>query len=179
MLTIEILMGTLFDESNNKFIEKKFSLNMEHSLVSLSKWESEFERPFLGREGLTHQETLRYIQLMILTPNVSPEIFQHLSQENVDAIQEYISGKHTATTFNEIVPQRSSREIITAEIIYYWMNVHNIDIECQYWNLNRLITFIRVCNIKNAPKKKIPRQEQAAQQRALNAQRRAQLGTTG
>lgn len=179
MLTIEILTGTLYDESINKFIEEKFSLDMEHSLVSLSKWESEFEKPFLGREGLTYEETLRYYQLMTLTPNIPPEIFQYLSQKNVDDIQHYVSRKNTATTFNEMVPHRPTREIITAEVIYYWMNVHNIDKSCENWHLNTLITYIRVCNIKNSPKKKIPRHEQAAQQRALNAQRRAQLGTTG
>lgn len=179
MLTIEIVTNTLFDDSTNKFIEEKISLDLEHSLVSLSKWESEFEKPFLGREGLTIEETFRYIQLMILTPNVPQNIFRCFSQKNIDDIQAYISGKQTATTFNEIASRPPTREIITAEIIYYWMNVHNIDMECQYWHLNRLITFIRVCNIKNAPKKKIPRHEQAAQQRALNAQRRAQLGTTG
>jgi hypothetical protein len=116
---------------------------------------------------------------MTVTPNISEDIFQKLSEENTELVTKYIEAKMTATWFNEAPGAPKSRDVITAELIYYWMIIFNIPFECEHWHLNRLFTLIRVCNIKQAKPKKMTRSEIAARNRELNAQRKAQLGTKG
>src|SRR5690242_5372433 len=154
-----------------------YKLELEHSLVSLSKWEQKFKKPFLSSEDKTAEETLWYIrEAMTLTPDVPPEIFNQLSNANIEQINEYINDKATATWFREDPNRPRNREIITAEIIYYWMLSLNISKEHEDWHLNRLITLIRTVSEKNQPPKKTARTSQAelARQRSeLNRQRLA------
>lgn len=179
MLKIKVPLAEGFDEKTNEFVETDlFMLELEHSLASLSKWESREEKAFLGKDEKSAEELLRYIKDMTLTPNVPWEIYLRLSSQNIEDINKYINSKQTATWFSE-QNARPSREIITAELMYYWMTAHNIPFECQYWHLNRLITLVRVCNEKNKPPKKMGKGEAAQRRRQLNAQRRAQYGTRG
>lgn len=180
MLTITVGGSDVFDESTDKFgTQGGVELQLEHSLASLSKWESEFEKPFLGKETKTTEEILSYVSCMLLTPNPPGDFLQKLSKENLEVINAYIERKMTATWFSEQPGAPGSREVITAELIYYWMTVFNIPFECETWHLNRLFTLIRICNVKQSKPKKMSRAEAAARNRELNARRKAQLGTQG
>lgn len=181
MLQIEIpLAPSEWDEEKEEFVEPKTEiLNLEHSLVSLSKWESKYCKPFLSKREMTFEETMDYIEFMTISKNVNPEVYAHLTNKNMDEIKRYIEAPMTATTFSEDRNGRSSREIITAELIYYWMVALNIPFECQEWHLNRLLTLIRVCNIKNAPPKKMSKRDIMSRNAQLNAARRKQHNTKG
>lgn len=179
MLTITLEKQEFFDERLSEFFElQQLTLQLEHSLVSLSKWESRYEKPFLDKKEKTDDEIKAYVFYMILSPEVSEDVLLRLTEEDYFKIRSYIDAKMTATTFSDrqVGP---SREIITAELIYFWMITFHVPIECENWHLNRLLTLIRVCNIKNQTPKKMNKAELAARNRELNARRRAQFGTRG
>ena len=181
MLQITIPAVEFWDESKNEFVTKmeEQTLTLEHSLVSLSKWESKWCKPFLSKGEKTIEETIDYIRCMALTKNVDPRVYDHLTVDNVNQINAYIEAPMTATTFSDIHKRGNSREQITAEILYYDMVALNIPFECQKWHLNRLLTLIKVCDIKNQPAKKMGKGEVMRRNAALNAARRKQLNTRG
>lgn len=180
MLIITVGAVDVYDESASQFAAQGgLELRLEHSLVSLSKWESEFEKPFLGKGDKTTEEILAYVRCMVLTSNPPEDFLQRLSKENLEAINQYVDRKMTATWFSDQPGPPASREVITSELVYYWMTVFQIPFECETWHLNRLFTLIRICNIKQAKPKKMTRAEAAARNRELNAQRKTQLGTRG
>lgn len=182
MLQITVPAVELFDESINEFVKtKEQTLQLEHSLVSLSKWESKWCKPFMSSKDKTVEETLDYIRCMTITQNVKPDVYLRLSKENVEQIERYISAPMTATTVPKQQNGKINNEIVTAELIYYWMFTLNIPMECQKWHLNRLITQIQTCNFKNQPpsKRKQNTSDLIVQQAALNAERRAKLNSKG
>ena len=180
MLRIIIPSTEMWDEVNEKFADSKEQvLQLEHSLVSLSKWESKWCKPFLSKENKTFEETIDYIRCMTINQHIPDEVYNCLTGENIREINEYISAPMTATRFSNDVMGKGSREQITSELIYYWMIALNIPFECQKWHINRLLTLIRVCNIKNQPSKKMSRREIMSRNTALNAARRKKLRTNG
>lgn len=187
MLQITIPSGEieLFDEAKNEFLYAKSKgqvLQLEHSLVSLSKWESKWKKPFLSNKDKTREETIDYVRCMTITQNVDPDVYNFLTDDHIDEVNKYIDDKMTATTFRQNEPPKTNREVITAEIIYYWMIAYNIPFECQKWHLNRLLTLINVCNIKNQKPKKMSKAEfksEVARRNAINEARKAQINTTG
>lgn len=179
MLIITVPGHELYNEESEQFVSVgEVRLELEHSLASLSKWESEWEKPFLGKEAKSTEEINSYIKHMCLTPNVPPEVFLRFSQQNLQELNDYLNAKMTATWFSN-APGKPSSEIITAELVYYWMIALQIPFECQHWHLERLFTLIKVVNLKNSPAKKKPRADLAAERRALNEQRKQQYGTKG
>jgi len=181
VLQLEIPEREMFDEATGEFIYfKKESLQLEHSLVSLSKWESNWQKPFFGKEKKTLEQTVDYIKCMTITQNVRRDAYVNLPDDIFEKVDEYINLPMTATWFTEDEnSKKASREIITSEVIYYSMIALQIPMECQKWHLNRLMTLIRVCNIKSQPPKKQGRKEAMSKRAALNQARRSQNKTRG
>ena len=180
MLQITIPSVELWDEETQEFKQtKEYVLQLEHSLVSISKWESKWNKVFLSKEEKTYEETIDYIKCMTITQNIPDETYRYITKSNVDKIDNYISAPMTATWFVKDKSTNSNRETVTSELIYYWMIALNIPFECQKWHLNRLLTLIRVCNIKNTPPKKMSKRSLMKRNAALNAARRKQFNTTG
>lgn len=169
-----------WDEEKQEFVpQKEQVLQLEHSLISLSKWESKWCKPFLTKQEKTVEETIDYIKCMTLTKNIDPETYNHLSTDNIREINDYIGAPMTATYFSKKQGGGPNNEQVTSELIYYWMIALNIPFECQKWHLNRLLTLIRVCNVKNQPRKKMSRGELMRRNSDLNKARRKQLNTKG
>ena len=180
MLTITVAQTESFNETTQEFVYLDgMTLDFEHSLVSLSKWESIHQIPFLADNEKSADQMVDYIRLMILTPDVPDDILQVFSEEDFKKIQAYIDSPESATTFSETPGKGAKRETITAELIYYWMVAYNIPWEAETWHLNRLFSLIKIANIKQGPQKKMSKAEISAQNAKINAERKARLGTTG
>lgn len=173
----------MYNEETNEFFyteaEKEQTLQLEHSLLTLSKWESRWCKIFFSKEEKTNEELIDYVRCMTIVPNVPDSVYNRLSDENIDAIKKYINAPMTATTFRAEQNGKPNREKITSELVYYWMFTLGIPKECEKWHLNRLLTLIRVFNVKNQPPKKTSRGELMRRNAALNAARRRQLNSNG
>lgn len=181
MLQLVIPLGPeIFDDAKQEFVTPETkTLQLEHSLVSLSKWESKWCKPFFSKEEKTPEETIDYIKCMTITQNVKDEVYSFLTRDNIMQINKYIEAPMTATTFPKNRKNGGNKEIITSELIYYWMIELNIPSEYQKWHLNRLLTLIQVCNVKNEPAKKMSNKEIMSRNRTLNAARKKKLNTRG
>jgi len=176
VLELDVVVSESYDETSNKFVSTTQRVHLEHSLASLSKWESVFEKPFLGTDAKDHEETFAYIEMMVVGPKLTPAVLLELVKTHSGEIQSYINRTMSGTRISEVQKQTGSRrETITSELIYSWMVEMNIPFETQYWHLNRLITLIRVISLKRSPKKKMT----AAERSELNRQRQAMQNTRG
>ena len=179
MLQITVPGGELLNEKTNEFITMNPQiLQLEHSLISISKWEAKWKKPFLSKTEKTNEESRDYIRCMTLN-NVDSNTYVFLTKNNVEEINAYMTNPMTATTINDRGASKKSNETITSELIYYWMIAANIPMECQKWHINRLLMLIRVCGAKNAPEKKMSRSAIMSQNKAINDARRARLKTSG
>lgn len=180
-ITITIPAGQLYSESENRFYKvEEATVELEHSLVALSKWESKWHKPFLTKDQKTRAEALDYIRCMCVTPGIDDIVFNTLTNSQIKEITKYIDDPMTATTINNKQPKaKHSNETVTSELIYYWMNEGNISSDCENWHLNRLFKLIEVTAIKRQPEKKMSRRDTMAQNKALNAARRARHGSRG
>ena len=182
MLQLKISSSRWFDEAREEFvIYPATSLKLEHSLISVQRWEAKWHKSFLNAKELTQEEVMDYVRCMSLDQNVDPSVFARLTSADVEKIKAYIADPMSATTFSSYQKNTPSRQIITAEIIYYWMTSFNIPFECAKWHLNQLLTLIRVCGIKGNPGGKIKgnSRELGKQRAALNKARRAKNGSLG
>ena len=178
MLRVEVVMREWYNEETDEISSETYTLDLEHSLLSLSKWEEKYERPFLKDDDKTPEEMLDYYKFMALSDEVPDEVFYSLGLSDLKTINEYIGSRRTATWFSD-KNGKPTKEVITSELVYYWIFSYNIPIECEQWFLNRLFTLVKVFSVKNSPPKKKSQSEIAAENRALNAQRKAKLKTKG
>lgn len=159
---------------------KDQTIMLEHSLVSISKWESKWCKAFLATKGKTAEEITDYVRCMTISKNVDPEVYNRLTMQNMKAINDYINAPMSATKFLEGGPGgKKNSDTVTSELIYYWMIAYNIPYEFERWHLNRLLTLVQICNAKNSDPKKMSQSEIMRRNAELNAKRRAQLGTKG
>lgn len=180
MLEITLPAIQAWDETKEEFLYlDELTLKLEHSLVSVSKWESKWNKPFLAKNDKTEEELLDYIRCMTLNTNVQPEDYSRLTARHIDQIEKYIKAPMTATTFRKEEGGSVNREIVTNELIYWWMITLNIPMKCEHWHLNRLLTLVRVCNIKNTPPKKTNKRDLANRYAEINKARRAKYGSKG
>lgn len=178
-LTITIPSTELYNRETREFISlKETKLTLEHSLVSLAKWESKWEIPYLAKKPKTDEQVMDYIRFMTLTKNVDPNVYLALTNDNFQEIKDYIEKKHTATTISDD-GQKGRNSILTAETIYWSMIAQGIPKEFEKWHLNRLLTLIKVCSIKNAPPKKRSFKAQQRRYGSINDARRKKLGSKG
>lgn len=185
MLEILIPSQEFFNEETSEFVRPKClgkdgkKLRLEHSLVSISKWESNWKKRFLTKEDKTSEEVRDYVRCMTLTQNVDPEVYLYLTAENIKEINDYIQDPMSGTTFPKEKPKTGYREETSSELIYYWMVALEIPVEFQRWHFNRLLNLIRICNIKNAPQKKSSMNDIISQQKKIEAANRAKLHLHG
>lgn len=180
MLSVFIVGGEFYDEGSDLFFTvKPQTLQLEHSLVSLTKWEEKWEKPFLDGKRKTIEETIDYIHCMTITQNVDPKVYDILTDDVIDAVNKYIERPMTATTITKRGAKRGLPEIITAEVIYYWMVALQIPFECKKWHLNKLMMLIEVCNIRSSPQKKMSKKETYAHNRAICAANRKRFASRG
>lgn len=183
MLRLKVVIEEGFDDDTQRFVEaQSVTLELEHSLLSLSKWESKHEVSFLSGKDKTDEQVRDYVHMMNSSGEIPPEVFSYMNAGHFEEINRYINAKMSATTFR-IDSQQRNNEIVTAELIYYWMIALGIPFECENWHLNKLLALIKVCNIKNTPKDKQKStgltKDVIADRRALNEQRRREMGSSG
>jgi hypothetical protein len=187
-LTLEIPERELFNETDNSFIKiPKTVLTLEHSLLSVSRWESKWKKPYLPQPVLIPEANMKtveqendYIRCMTIgDKKVDPNVYKALTNEDRQKVSEYINDPMTATIVSQPKGKPPSREIVTSELIYYWMVAHNIPSEYEKWHLNRLLTLIQVCNSYNKPPEKMSKNDLIRSNDAINAARRAAMRTRG
>lgn len=184
MLEITIPGNIFLNELTNEIIEvKETKLQLEHSLIAIKKWESKWHKPFLGKEDeKTTEEIIDYIRCMTINHVSDKSIYDYIPQKCVKEVIDYIKNPMTATWFSKNYSENSSNtntEVVTNEIIYYWMVALNIPFECQKWHINQLLTLIKVVNIKNSPRKKMSKKEEFEWRSKLNKARRAKYNSKG
>lgn len=182
MLQLEVPEMEFFDSSSGTFIMRPAqTLELEHSLISLSRWESKWKKPFLSEKNHDLPEIQDYIRCMTINQRgIDPEFYKTLDVGIIKQVEDYISDSHTATVITERASGRVNRnQTITSELIYSWMIANEIPFQCEKWHLNRLLTLIRICSIHNTPPKMMSKRDIYAQNRALNAKRRAALHSRG
>lgn len=186
MITIHIdehAARDYWDPKKEEFIkvpyQKAYDLNLEHSLISISKWESKWHVPFISKDSKTEEQTLDYIRCMTIDKNIPDTVYNYLTAEDVKKISEYINNPMTATVVTNTPDQKKSGQILTSEVIYSFMTGLQIPFECEKWHLNRLLKLIEVCNANNTPPKKMGKNEIMSRNKALNAARRAKYNSKG
>ena len=183
MLRITIPAIEMWDERTNEFVySEEQTLDLEHSLVALSAWESKWHKSFFSRKDKTDEESLDYIRCMTITPNVDPEVYLRLSKDNLDKIHEYMNDPMTAAYFPKDQGEDGGgggKDTVMSELIYYWMITLGIPPQYDTWHLNKLLALIRVCEIKNQPPRTRKSSDVARSYAAMNAARKQKLGTKG
>lgn len=179
MLEFELKETEFWDPVLEEFVVvEPQTLELEHSLYSISKWEEKTKKPFLTADEKTLDDLILYVQCMALPKKIDSTVARLVLTKHSQEFQQYLEDPMTATTFHED-NSRHNREIVTAELVYYWMTAAQIPFETQYWHINKLMTLIRIAGIKSQPPKKMGKHGTMKSNAAINAARRAKLGSAG
>lgn len=179
MLEITVPENEIYNSTTNTFVTvPSCVITLEHSLISVAKWESKWRIPYLSAKKRTGRQELDYIRCMAVGPVKDKHVFEVLSAENISQIREYIDEPMTATTFTKS-ERPASKDVVTSEVLYCRMFANNIPMECQKWHLNRLLTLIRVCDASAGPRQKMTKRQTATRYAEQNALRRAKYNTRG
>lgn len=178
MLEIVVKGGEMFNERTFEFYQTKdFTIKLEHSLVSIAKWEAKYHKPFFSKEKMEPSEYMDYIKCMTITQNVPEEVYQRLSNKNIKDILNYQQDSMTA--MKQTSKSKGGYAVITAETIYYWMISLNIPHEYEKWHINRLLALVEYVSLKNAPPEKMSQREMMEMYRTENEKRRAKYKSKG
>lgn len=177
----------LWDEKNEVFVYRgedvERKLQLEHSLVSIRKWETKWNKAFLSektKKTLTNEEAVDYIRCMTITQNVNPTVYDRLTSENMAEIEKYMNSPMTAVALtNRPRNNTGPKDVVTSELIYYWMISYGIPIQCEKWHLNSLLALIQVFNMKNSNGPKRNQRQLISDYARINAQRRKEWKTRG
>ena len=181
MLQLDVILSDSYDETTNEFVTDTRPLKLEHSLSSLSKWESKYEKPFLTKEEKTEEEIFDYVRMMAIE-ETAPEVFDNLTNEHYLLINAYINAKQTATWFGTQKKPKRNSQTVTSELIYYWITSYEIPWVVETWHINRLFTLIEVFNEERGSKEKKkrgPGESMAAERHRLNEARKAEMQSKG
>ena len=178
MLQLKLPKIRLFKEATEEYVYyEPLTVKLEHSLISIQRWESKWHKSFLSAESLTQEELFDYIRCMSLNPDIDPTFVSRLTPDDFNKIREYMNEPMTATVIHRSKPRGGRPPIITAELIYYWMTAYNIPFECSKWHIKQLLTLVEVCSVKSNPGGKT--RGTAAERAAMNKARRAKTGSKG
>ena len=169
----------LFDSERRMFIQvKPQKLVLEHSLISISKWEAKHHKMYLETKDKTGLELLDYIKCMTINGDVPDVVYYALSEQNFNDILTYMEDPMTASSvYNP--PRKNHQERVSSELIYYWMIQYGIPFECEKWHINRLLMLINICSRKSSTLSKADKQAMDQRRAAINAERKAKLHTKG
>lgn len=183
MLKVNVPVREWLDEKTNEFIRSpQTTLTLEHSLISVSKWEAKHRKPFSTsfEAGMSVEDFRDYVRCMTIGKTVDQMTYYALSPKNFEQIQQYISDPCTATTIrNTRKNKKRNNKVVTAELVYCWMFSNNIPMECEKWHFNRLMTLIQVCFLENREPEKMSKRDVMKQNSALNAMRRSKCHSKG
>lgn len=160
-------------------------LRFEHSLVSLSEWEQEYEKPFYSSKTVdnrTEKEMVSYFEYMLISGIEYRPLVRLASPEQMLALTHYINKGSTATTVKEMAQKAGPNETPTSELMYYWLVAFKIPFKpTDEWHLHRLLMLVKVCGAKSTPsgRNKVNKRELAMSMREINEQRLRDLGTKG
>lgn len=157
---------------------KVVRLQFEHSLRSLSKWESKNKIAFLAGREKTPAQMVDYYRCMLLSPE-DPDLVYLLDPSQMEELTNYINENQTASSVPNEGPTQYNPETTTSELVYFWMTALKINWEAQDWHFSRLMMLVQITSYKQQPPKKRNPREVLSDMRRENERRKKLFNTSG